>query len=364
MKPRLEKLEALRAFACIGVFTFHCYISGLGAWAVSVFVVLSGFLLTYNSLDKADRMPVGVKGCAAYAWKKIRRMYPLYFITLLLLALRIFLLAPENPDINEVNIFKKQFILCVLLIQSWPPNTLWSFSFNAVGWYLSTSVVLYFAFPYILRRISRIKSCGSAIAAIVIIYIAMNLVAGFFAYIFRNITGTNSYGIGNFQQWFSYVFPPFRLGDFTIGCLFAYIFSRTDSKDISPAKATFFEGAAIVLFVISQAVFNASILPVFFNFNMLFIPSSVMLVYSFAIGKGHISRFLTNKVTKLVADYSVEIFLIHVTVIKYASPISTFLPIPYFAQQVFFLSFVVLVTFFSCLIYRKFSQRFPFFAVK
>ena len=118
MKPRLEKLDVLRACACIGAFTFHSYISNLGFWAVSIFIMLSGFLLTYNGLDRSESFPADVRGCAVYALKKIKPLYPLYFATLLVLALRIFLLAPENPDMEQVIIFIKQFILSVFLVQS------------------------------------------------------------------------------------------------------------------------------------------------------------------------------------------------------------------------------------------------------
>ena len=75
MKKRLTTLNFVRAAACLGVFTFHCYISLLGAWAVSVFVILSGFLLTYNSIDRVDSFPRGVKGCAKYSFKKIKKLY-------------------------------------------------------------------------------------------------------------------------------------------------------------------------------------------------------------------------------------------------------------------------------------------------
>ena len=85
MKPRLERLEVLRALACIGVFTSHCYISSLGAWGVSVFIMLSGFLLVYNGLDRADSFPTGAKGCAGYAFRKIARLYPLYIFGLVLM---------------------------------------------------------------------------------------------------------------------------------------------------------------------------------------------------------------------------------------------------------------------------------------
>lgn len=363
MKPRLDRLEALRAFACIGVFTFHCYLSLLGTWAVSVFVMLSGFLLTYNNMDRAERLPVDVKGCAAYAWKKIRKLYPLYFVTLLFLALRIFLLAPENPDMNQIIVFIKQFILSVFLLQSWPPNTEWAFGFNGVGWYLSTSIILYFAFPFILRRIKNI-SRKSAIVGIFSILAGMLAVAWLITVLHRQITGADDSASQNFQHWFTYVFPPFRLGDFTIGCLSGLIFSKSDFEKTGSGHATVLEVVAILLFILAEALFETTKLPNFIDCNLLFIPSSIMLIYSFALGRGHLSRVLDNRLTRLIADYSIEIFLIHFAVIKYASPFAYLLPVPYIYQQIGFACFAILLTAVSCFIWRRISQRFPALALK
>ena len=364
MKPRLEKLDVLRACACIGAFTFHSYISNLGFWAVSIFIMLSGFLLTYNGLDRSESFPADARGCAVYALKKIKPLYPLYFATLLVLALRIFLLAPETPDMEQVNIFIKQFILSVFLVQSWPPDTLWSFGFNPVGWYLSTCIILYFSFPCILRRVKRCKHPKSALGAAAAIYLFMLGLAWLASDIHRRAYGADVVSMSNFQQWFTYVFPLFRIGDFTIGCLAGFVFSVSDSNRISVRWSTALEAFAIAFFVFTQTVFVKVGLPTFFSCNLIYIPSSVLLVYTFALGKGHISRFLYNRLTRFVADYSVEIFLIHFAVIKYASPFATFLPIPFIFQQVTFVAFTVILTCLSCYIWRRLGRRFPILAVK
>lgn len=369
MRPRLDRLESLRAFACIGAVTFHCYISLLGPWSVSVFIMLSGFLHTYNGINRAEFFPMSIADCAGYAFKKIRKLYPLYFISLVILILRIVLLAPENPPREQIIIFAKQFVYCALLIQSWLPDTDWAFALNAVGWYLSTSLFLYFAFPFILRMVKLCKSTRSAICAIILIYLSMLLVGGLVSMAYKRITGSDVLGSGSFQHWFCYVFPPFRLGDFSIGCLLGFIFTKADNEKLKYAGATAFELAAIALFILSQALFVRTKFPTFISYNMLFVPSTIFLIYSFAMGRGHISRILDNRVTRFIADYSVEIFLIHFAVVKYASPFTTLFltqvfPLSFRLQQVIFLCFAFILTIVASIIYRRFSRRFPFFAVK
>lgn len=363
MRPRLEKLESLRAFACITVLLYHAYIFNQGYWSINIFITLSAFLMTYNGLSKVERYPTGLKGCALFAWNKTKKLYPLYFISLLVLVLRIIILAPENPPIDQLIVFAKQFVLCALLIQSWPPNTIWSFAFNVVGWYISTSLLLYFCFPFILRRISRLKSRRSALVSILAIYILMFLLA-FAASSIHGRYVADPEARNNFQQWFSFVCPPFRLGDFTIGCLTGYIFSVTDHSKLSRAKATLIELGTIAVFLLTHRLYNIESMPKFMIFNLLFILPVAALVYSFAIGKGAVSDLLDNKLTRLIADYSVEVFLIHDVAILYASPLSSFLPLPHHLQQLVFAFFVFTVTIVASILWRRFGRRFPFFAVK
>lgn len=363
MKPRLERLESLRAIACIVVFTYHAYLSHNAYWSINVFFTLTAFLMTYNGLGKLERYPSGLIGCARFAWGKVKRLYPLYFISLLILILRIILLAPENPPVEQLIIFAKQFVLCALLIQSWPPETSWAFAFNVVGWYISTSLFLYFCFPALLRRISKIKSRRAALFAIIVIYVLMVAVAAGISAL-HAARNPDSYAQQNFQQWLSFVCPVFRLGDFTIGCLAGYIFSRSDYAGIDRKKGTLIEIAALVLFFIGYGLFRIPTLPKYMIYNLLFILPVTALVYAFAIGKGAVSRVLDNKVTRLIADYSVEVFLIHDVAILYASPLSNFLPLPHHMQQLVFVVFTITVTIGASLLYRRFSRRFPFFAVK
>ncbi|WP_165822062.1 acyltransferase family protein [Hymenobacter edaphi] len=101
MKPRatyFSHLDGLRTVACLGVFLFHSLfiyaylwtphdapvfryglrLLSLGAQGVSLFFVLSGFLITYLLLqEEAARGRVSI---GAFYWRRALRIWPLYFV--------------------------------------------------------------------------------------------------------------------------------------------------------------------------------------------------------------------------------------------------------------------------------------------
>ena len=145
MNKKSDSLQALRAVACLRVFINHCYIGDNGPWPVSIFIVMSGFLLTSGRLAKGRAaLSLSPLECLRFAWGKVRKLYPLYIITLLpILALDIFNAVSSSSGFGVII---KELVLSVLLIQSWSPAH--SMAFNGVAWYLSTTFFLYFCFPY------------------------------------------------------------------------------------------------------------------------------------------------------------------------------------------------------------------------
>ena len=51
-KKLISSLQGLRAVAFLSVVLSHCGAPWLGPWAISVFVALSGFLMTCNYYDR------------------------------------------------------------------------------------------------------------------------------------------------------------------------------------------------------------------------------------------------------------------------------------------------------------------------
>lgn len=135
--------------------------------------------------------------------------------------------------------------------------------------------------------------------------------------------------------WFVYFFPATRIFDILIGCNLGYIYLFNKNKEIIFPSLK--ELLALILTVVS--IFVASYLPskipldveisviestVWWNYSLIFLPSSILLVYLFACGQGKLSKMMTNNFTMYLARISPYGFLIHPVVYTYLDKLFNF----------------------------------------
>ena len=71
----LPQFQGLRAVAFMAIFASHLFGFGaLGAWGVSVFFTLSGFLMVYSHWFQEKEPSFGIR----FPREKIRKLYPLH----------------------------------------------------------------------------------------------------------------------------------------------------------------------------------------------------------------------------------------------------------------------------------------------
>ena len=155
---RIKSLQGLRTLAFLGVFVSHTGLFELGAWGVSVFFVLSGFLMAYVY---SEREPVtGIKASLMFSIRKLKKLYPLH-ILMLLAALPFELISViRGFSIHALLLLCEKIGLNITLLQDWVPVQASYYSLNAVAWYLSACLLLYAAFPGILRCLRTFSAIG------------------------------------------------------------------------------------------------------------------------------------------------------------------------------------------------------------
>lgn len=309
---RLQSLQVVRAFAFLGIFTCHAGMNQLGAWGASVFLVLSGFLLVYIYWDR--EVDSSLKGTMTFMVRRIGKLYPLHL--LMLAAALPFTIKVLLDNFSSYYLLRSigQVILNVCLVQSWIPKSAAYFSLNGVAWYLSVCVFLYLVFPWILKLMKRYCNQLRAWGSIVVLWGIQFTIAYLLRYTYVPMSVSD-----NLAKWVTYICPLFRLGDFLIGCNLGYLFLK-HRLQLNAIVATLGELAVFLILVISQKIYNGQYgfwSSEWFKLTVMYVPSSVMWVYLFALKQGWISRLLTCRVLIWIGNVSGYGFLIHQLVIRY-----------------------------------------------
>ncbi len=148
-KPQLPALTGVRTLLAVNIMFFHftpphmTYLYPLIDHSyvfVGFFILLSGFILSYNYADRPKPL------VAREFWRaRFARLYPIYLLSLLLF---VSMLGGEWHARSHGQFFAG-VVLTPFLLQGWSPAlaTFW----NTVAWTLSAEAALYFAFPWLIQ---------------------------------------------------------------------------------------------------------------------------------------------------------------------------------------------------------------------
>lgn len=294
----IKPLTSLRFIFALMVFAAHCYVIyphfshflyKEGFVGVSFFFVLSGFIIAYNYQRKIKCKEVSRR---EFWVARFARIYPLHLATLILSLLTGGYLLATNWD--TVLIFVSQ----LFLVHPFVPQMDYFFSFNSPSWSLGCEQLFYFLFPFLALWL------GNTHRLIGLLALTSFIVIG--GMYFTPEEQIRAY-------W--YVNPLTRLPDFLIGMLIFQLYDKR-VNDWSVNRATWLEIGAIILFVVFYYLGSAGVLPKVYRYSVYYwLPISAVL-YVFAINKGRISRFLSNKYLVIGGEISFAMYLIHLFIIE------------------------------------------------
>ena len=153
-KKLISSLQGLRAVAFLSVVLSHCGAPWLGPWAITVFVALSGFLMTCNYYDRPRTAP-GLRSAMVFSFQKIRKLYPLHLIMMAAALLFVLKGLLAQPSARGVLSCAAQLVISIFLLQTWIPSSRFWFCLNGVAWYLSVQAFLYAIFPWLLAVLKK-----------------------------------------------------------------------------------------------------------------------------------------------------------------------------------------------------------------
>ena len=323
-RPRLSELTSLRFFAALHVMFFHAYamraitvngwlrqISSIGYVGVSLFFVLSGFILVYTY--------AGAPIVRAGFWRaRFARVYPAYLFSLLFCAPFFFYAATHLP----VPFFawashhmKLASFLPLVLLQSWVPAG--AMSWNPVAWSLSVEALFYFLFPFLLPLLAKL-SRGALFGVAGLCWAISLSVTGSYA-----LTNPDHLTVMDSDQlnafWLNAIkfFPLMRLPEFILGMATGLIFlkSKTSANPAAAKPTSSNEVLATGLLAVGllaglvAAIFSAQI-PFPILHTALLAPAFAAIVYGLAL-QPRWTAFLRWSPLVLLGNASYSFYLLH-----------------------------------------------------
>lgn len=280
---RYDALTGIRAIAAFGVFVAHFGHFDFGAQGVSLFFVLSGFILQKVYTERSGSF-------RQFYIARFARIYPAYLFSLIIA-------LPVYWHIIQRHEQPMAFMTSVMsMLHAWDPST--AHFWNGPSWSLSAEAFFYFVFPFVLPAANLMRTRG-LIVLVIFLWVIQTTI---------QLTGDYSDG-GQFIS----KFPLLRLPEFLIGIAFGRLHSTT--VRISWALPVSAGLIMLALFLMPTFGTHTALAPIY----------GLLL-----IGLTTHTGFLTNRLMVLLGEASYSFYLLHVPVMFWVLGLEKFVlgPIP------------------------------------
>jgi peptidoglycan/LPS O-acetylase OafA/YrhL len=354
-RPALKALTGLRFLAAFHVVIFHCAawsswsapavvvnVAGAGFVSVSLFFVLSGFILayTYAKPEGFDARPLQF-----YA-ARLSRIYPVYVLGLL--AAAPFFVSSRmqdgGPGFDRLVV---EALAVLLLVQSYAPDL--AFAWNPPAWSLSAEMSFYLLFPFVAPRLFAMSRRRAAFVAgaLVVVAIAWPLL-----YLWARPDGLAHVDHATSATWLHVLkFDPLvRAPEFLLGVVAGRFF--LEGVRPSARAASIGVGACIAIVLAVLAAGDAVPFPLVHN--GLLAPVYALLVVCLAVGAGPIASWLARPSLQVLGESSYALYILHLPLyVLAASAAKRVVGRPVLQEPWFVVAFLLLSVVASIAAYRR-----------
>jgi peptidoglycan/LPS O-acetylase OafA/YrhL len=339
-RPHLHALTGLRFCAAAHVWFYHCLpaawvagvpgalgLLGSGTASVSLFFVLSGFVLAYAYLrvDAAEDGGWRVRSrrgdslrLGRYAINRVARIYPVYALSIAV-ALPYPLLAVYRDvggDVVAIAEWAAGLVPMVLLVHAWTPEL--SDGINMVAWSLSVEAFFYLTFPWLaassrmrmaLTRPGWLLAGLGALSIVPVLLVVGGVVPG-----------------GDAAVRFVNRFPLLRWPEFLIGVVLGVLYLRAHQDEAADRPSARrgergglgrallrgrfglvgWAGAAVVVGLGATADWPPTLV------RALALPLFCLLIWGLATARTWGSRLLATRPLRVLGEASYALYILHV----------------------------------------------------
>jgi peptidoglycan/LPS O-acetylase OafA/YrhL len=335
----IHSLTGIRLIAAIYVVVFHSKLGpklgshghwilanllGNGGMAVSLFFLLSGFILAYTYAGQINK-----PGASRKFWEaRFARLWPVYIISLVLISISEHYVPKPAP-----------FVAVVLMVQAWNPFDVGMAGvWNTVCWTLSTEAFFYLCFPFLQPRLDKLSISGllGTLAATLVLIISFNLEADGFGYVDNSLLSLAHVPI-----------PILRLPEFiagvAMGNLYLMKYKTNSGARRRIAGLSIWTSIAVVATIALLCRSNG-------RWDSLNCLGFCALIYSLATEDSIISRLLSTRIAILGGGISYSLYLIQTSIRDLTKQIAALVGLQSEVALIFLMSGLLIAT--SYLLFR------------
>jgi len=185
-RPAIDSLTSLRGLAALWVVLYHFHSDivtllpfakslspfiGQGHFAVPIFFVLSGYVLTYNYLESIGAR-TGRYELFRFWGRRLLRIYPMHVVTLFVVLAMVLAARSLGLTISEAGYSRTDFVLNLFLIHTWVPY--FRLNWNYPSWSISSEWFAYLFFPLACLVFVRVRRLTS-LAGLALLFYALSI---------------------------------------------------------------------------------------------------------------------------------------------------------------------------------------------
>jgi peptidoglycan/LPS O-acetylase OafA/YrhL len=312
---RIDALTGLRILPALAVLMSHLdtppsagpvltsFMAG-GYGGVTIFFVLSGFVLAHNYFDRFAQQ-FSPRLLRSYLVARLARVYPLYLLLL------VWVSWPKLAVGDTQGILWLQHALA---LQAWLPTIGQAFAFNAPGWSISVEFFLYACFPLLVALLLPfVRTYRSTLLALAVVVLAMAALTGYF--VLRRYEAPLP-DPSSAHRWL-YRHPLSRLGDFSLGMLTARLVALQGG--VTPRGNRLLLALAVVSGVLLMC-WPAHRLSAW-SWDLSYALPGTLSIFALASNpRSAFARLLSTRPMLLLGEASYALYLCHAAVLRHLAP--------------------------------------------
>jgi peptidoglycan/LPS O-acetylase OafA/YrhL len=335
-RPRaLPALTGLRFVAALSVVAVHgatsmqqagtgydlsAHLVGLTRFGMTLFFVLSGFVIHYNYCSTIINRKIA--GTGRFILARIARLYPLFILVCLidfLFGRQLAEYVQGQPGALDPIGYALPYFLT--LTQSWIPRDPeghplmrdWGVN-TQLTWSVSTEWFFYLVYPLVAVIVHRLRRARFAIALVLAWCVLSLIVVGL---------ANGSHAAATNYEWFIYESPYLRISEFVLGVLVAQLYSIL--ADRKPGLREAWAGSIAGWLTIIGAVVEIALLgraaaaghvPTSLTLTFGYAPLCALLIFCTTRYDNWLARFFSQPLIITLGDASYSQYLLHIYVMQ------------------------------------------------